>query len=50
MYEDNISLLPNGQYENLTVEAVKEVDDIEALIAKGSVNKKYVSSITKPLL
>ena len=48
--EDNISLLPNGQYENLTVEAVKEVDDIEALIAKGSVNKKYVSSITEPLL
>lgn len=48
--EDNVCLLKNGQYENLTVEAVKEVDDIEALIGKGCVHKRYVSPITEPLL
>ena len=47
--EDNVALLPNNQYMNLTVEAVKEVADIESVIANG-VKRDNFNNNLNPLL
>ncbi|XBW35748.1 hypothetical protein QEN19_001318 [Hanseniaspora menglaensis] len=47
--EDNVALLADGNYSNLTVEAVKEVVDIENVIANGT-NRSMSESFLKPLI